>query len=605
MVRRVPWQLLTAALLVVVLIGLATLQYRWLGEVSAAERERMRANLQTRVTAFSAEFDRELTHAYVAFHVDRDRLDADPGGTLADAVARWRASTIAPGLVRDVYLVDVRAGTTATLRRLDVNRRALDADRWPPELEKWREHDVRFGSPAPGAPLMLLLDAVDETLPGLIVGLPDVKRLGTDEHMFVSTRSGLMRAILVQFDADHLRDELITSLVTKHLGSAGTSEYLVTIARRNDPKDVIYTSTSADVRVDERNADVIAGLFDLRLDELTQFDALTAGLHPPGVTNRLAFTIVRRAESAEGKRVLMSGGTNQGRWQVFVRHRSGSLESVVASSRRRNLAISVSVLGLLAVSFLLAVASAQRQRRLARQQIEFVAAVSHELRTPLAVICSAGENLADGLVSDTAQIKRYGKLVEHEGRRLADMMERVLEFAGIASKATRRPVGDVDLTEVVNDAVAAVTHDARDRHINVLVRSDVAPHHVRGDADALRSALQNVVGNAVKYSAPGGIVEVSLANADTTIRVAVTDRGLGIDAEELPHIFKPFFRGRRAIDAQVRGTGVGLSVVRHVVDEHHGDIRVTSRAGEGTTVTIDLPAAGPAAEGARAPVPQS
>jgi signal transduction histidine kinase len=98
-----------------------------------------------------------------------------------------------------------------------------------------------------------------------------------------------------------------------------------------------------------------------------------------------------------------------------------------------------------------------------------------------------------------------------------------------------------------------------------------------GDADALRSAVQNIVGNAVKYSAGGAIVDVAAGVAGAQVEIRVVDRGLGIDTDDLPHIFKPFFRGRRALDAQVRGCGVGLSVVRHVVDAHRGTIQVDSR----------------------------
>jgi len=97
----------------------------------------------------------------------------------------------------------------------------------------------------------------------------------------------------------------------------------------------------------------------------------------------------------------------------------------------------------------------------------------------------------------------------------------------------------------------------------------------------------------VKYSVRGGSVDVSAQLADGAARrvqIRVADRGLGIDAADLPHVFKPFYRGRRAVDAQVRGTGVGLSVVRHVVDAHGGSIAIDSRAGEGTTVVVELPA---------------
>jgi len=279
-----------------------------------------------------------------------------------------------------------------------------------------------------------------------------------------------------------------------------------------------------------------------------------------------------------------------GAWQLRVWHRSGSLEAIVARSRRRNLAIGLGVLGLLGASFVLVIATALRQQRLARQQMEFVAAVSHELRTPLAVICSAGENLSDGVVADAQQVKRYGSLIETEGRRLGDMVERVLQFAGIASGTTVRAHAEVDLARVIADAVHGAAADARERGVAIVVRPGAALPATIGDADALRSAVQNVVGNAVKYSAAGGTVEVASEVAgDGIVKIFVSDEGIGIDAADLPHVFKPFYRGRRALDAQVRGTGIGLSVVRQVVQAHGGDIRIESRAGEGTTVTLVLP----------------
>jgi signal transduction histidine kinase len=300
----------------------------------------------------------------------------------------------------------------------------------------------------------------------------------------------------------------------------------------------------------------------------------------------LSVTIVRRGVGPSGMNVIAANDA-AGAWQLLVRGKAGSLDALVARSRRRNLAISLGILGLLAGSFVLIIASAQRQHRLARQQMEFVASVSHELRTPLAVICSAGENLADGVVADREQVKTYGALVQSEGRRLADMVERVMEFAGIASGA-KRSQGEVDLTRVLTDAIAAVELDARHRGIDLRVRTGAQLPPFVGDAEALRSAFQNVVANAVKYSRPGGAIDVDLAADEFAIRLRVADHGIGIDRDELAKIFKPFFRGRRALDAQVRGTGVGLSVVRHVVDAHGGTIRVESEPGAGTTVTIVL-----------------
>src|SRR5262245_35069012 len=124
--RRWPWPLIAAALLVVLLATLATLQYRWLGEVSQAERERMRAGLRTRASDFSQEFDREVTRTYAAFHLDGEKLESDPAAALADAYARWQSTTSTPGLVRALYLVDGRIDDVGQPRRFDRDRHVLE-----------------------------------------------------------------------------------------------------------------------------------------------------------------------------------------------------------------------------------------------------------------------------------------------------------------------------------------------------------------------------------------------------------------------------------------------------------------------------------------------
>src|SRR5262245_56543817 len=158
---RWPWQLLVAALLVVLLATLATFQYRWLGEVSAAERDRMRATVRTRAADFSREFDTELTRTYVAFHVDGDTLDKDPAATLADAYAQWRSSTTTPALVREIYLVDGRLGESDPPRRFVPDRRALEAAQWPPALAESIAQARHAQPQIPGLPPPLLLaDAI-------------------------------------------------------------------------------------------------------------------------------------------------------------------------------------------------------------------------------------------------------------------------------------------------------------------------------------------------------------------------------------------------------------------------------------------------------------
>jgi signal transduction histidine kinase len=279
---------------------------------------------------------------------------------------------------------------------------------------------------------------------------------------------------------------------------------------------------------------------------------------------------------------------------MLAQARRGSLDAVVAQSRRRNLAVSLGVVGVLGASVILLLVTSAREQRLVRQQLEFVASVSHELRTPLAVIRSAGENLADGVVSG-AQVAEYGDLIQAEGRRLTEMVDRVMDFAGMTGGAAIRSRRRVAAGDAVREAVSSLSYDAAQRQIQVVVEgTDPA---VSGDPAALTTAMRNVVGNAIKYSEPGAEVRVAISSAADTVRIVVSDRGIGIDREDLPHVFEPFYRGRRAVDSQVRGSGVGLSVVRQVVVAHGGRIRVEPREGGGTQVTIDLPLAGERIEG--------
>ncbi len=590
--RRVSWQPLVGVVLLALLATLATLQYRWLGEVSQAERERMRASLRTRASEFAQEFDAELTRTYLAFHVDGDRLDADGAATLSDAYARWQASTTVAGLVQAVYLLEGQSGATGTLRRFDLERHVLEPSDWPPSLTAWRhsaEHmPIIRGVPPP----LFMAEAIDSRIPALLVSVPRLRQIESGQNRaFVTDPAALSSMVIIVLDQERLHRQLLEPLVAKYFDGANGSDYFVTIVRRDDPTQVVFTSDSSTAVRDQPNADVTTGLFDLRMDELNRLTA-SPGPRGGGVTrDRVAITIVRRANGPDSQRVLMAGAGGEGAWEARVRHRSGSLEAIVAQSRRRNVAISLGVLGLLAASFVLVIAAAQRQQRLARQQMDFVAAVSHELRTPLAVICSAGENLADGVVADATQVKRYGSLIETEGRRLGATVERVMNFAGITSAATLvRAQGPIDVAGVLADAVRGLHADARDRGVTIALHPNGTLPSVTGDRDALRSAIENVIGNAVKYSPDGATVDVTAEANGSALRIRIADRGLGIDDADLPHIFKPFYRGRRALDAQVRGTGVGLSVVRHVIDQHQGRIHIDSRPGEGTTVTLELPA---------------
>jgi signal transduction histidine kinase len=274
-----------------------------------------------------------------------------------------------------------------------------------------------------------------------------------------------------------------------------------------------------------------------------------------------------------------------------VRHPSGSVEALVGRFRARNLALSFGILGLLGASGLLVLASSRRASRLARQQMEFVAAVTHELRTPVTAIRSAGQNLSAGIVSDPERVRWYGNMIEMEGSRLSETVARVLAFARIGAgkqEYTRRPLNVADLLE---KTLAGYQLVFAEKGLTVETSVDEALPHLSPDPDALELALRNLLDNAVKYGSDGGWVGVraSAPHDRSEILLTVSDRGRGVGPKDVPHLFEPFFRGEDASTGGVQGSGLGLAVVEHVARGHGGRVTVRTERGRGSDFTIHLP----------------
>jgi signal transduction histidine kinase len=288
-------------------------------------------------------------------------------------------------------------------------------------------------------------------------------------------------------------------------------------------------------------------------------------------------------------------GLGRGRWLLSVRHRAGSLEAVVGQARRRNMAVMAAVLMLMLAAAGALVRFTRRAQRLAELQMEFVAGVSHELRTPLSVIRTAAHNLGGGLISSGKQVQRYGALIEQESERLTGIVEQVLLFSNAKAGRTisAREVVGIDLiVEDALDACARIVQESRctvEKHID----ADLAP--VFGDPTALRHALQNLISNAAKYGSEGEWIGVTATSSnkenDGMVEIRVADRGPGIPKEELSHIFDTFYRGKRAVEDQIHGTGLGLSLVKRIIEAHAGTVTAESELGKGTEFVVRIPAA--------------
>jgi signal transduction histidine kinase len=283
-----------------------------------------------------------------------------------------------------------------------------------------------------------------------------------------------------------------------------------------------------------------------------------------------------------------TGASGPAPWRLVVKHPSGSLERAVNAARTRNLVISTTILGILGLSVGFLVLSTRRAHALARQQLEFVATVSHELRTPLAVIRSAADNLADGVVHDETRIRQYGELVRREGLRLTDLVEQILEFAGLQSGQRTLTPKPVEIGGLLRDVAAAANATAP---AGLQIELSIADHlpAVAGDAAALRRVFQNLVGNAIKYGADARWIGIRAIASSSSVDVSVSDRGIGIAPADQEKIFDPFYRAPGVVAAQIQGAGLGLSLVKRIVEAHAGRIALTSVPGEGSTFTVSLP----------------
>jgi signal transduction histidine kinase len=291
-------------------------------------------------------------------------------------------------------------------------------------------------------------------------------------------------------------------------------------------------------------------------------------------------------------------------WRLVVTHRAGSLEAAVGHLRNRNLAISTAIMLLLVGAVALLALAARRAHRLARQQVDFVAGVTHELNTPIAAMRSAAQNLADGVVSDPAQVRRYGALIEREGSRLSSLVAKALELAGIqAGRARTYHPEPVALPEVVDEVLAGSRFALEEKGVEVERDLPAGLPPVLADRRGVHLAVQNLIDNALKHAAGGRWIGVRAAAASDgrSVTLAVDDRGPGITAADRAHVFEPFYRGRSDGAATVPGGGIGLGLVREIVEAQGGRVAVADGPdGRGASFTVQLPAAASPAEGAPA-----
>lgn len=286
--------------------------------------------------------------------------------------------------------------------------------------------------------------------------------------------------------------------------------------------------------------------------------------------------------------------------RLYEDEASQRVSNVEATSHRSALRL-IGILGFAFVLSSAAVWAIQRSRmlsaiQLARMQMEFVASVSHELRTPLAVLSSAADNITDGVVEGKEELRRYGKVIQNQSRQMKGLVDEILLFASTEDRKDRYSMRPLEVSQIIETLIGSTRELIQGAGFLVESRLDAGLPPVMGDLAAISQCLQNLVGNAVKYSGNSKWIGVRAYAAGSDeggleVRIAVADRGIGIDKSEIDSIFDPFYRSPQVSALQIHGTGLGLALAKRIAETLGGKLTVVSELSVGSTFTLHLPTA--------------
>lgn len=238
----------------------------------------------------------------------------------------------------------------------------------------------------------------------------------------------------------------------------------------------------------------------------------------------------------------------------------------------------------------------QRQQHLIELQSNFVSSVSHELRAPIAAVRMMAETLEEGLIEEPARQRQYFRYIVQECRRLSTMVANVLDFARIEQNRKEYEFVPTDVGRLVEDTTRAMEAYAREKQVGLALQLSWVTEQPDLDGRAIQQAMVNLIDNAIKHSLPGRAVTVGLERVDQELRLWVADQGPGIPPEDHSRIFERFYRRGSELRRETAGVGIGLSIVKHIVDAHGGRVWVESQLGQGSRFVMELPLAAPTVE---------
>ena len=600
------WPLILSAMLVL-LVVLAVLQYRWTNEATAASEMRIGAELESLMMKWHGDLYGEFSAICTAMQVGPDSGARDTWSDYLERYVEWNSAAPHealpnvyrnPDLVQNVYIWDTNLDGKPQLFRLNAMTKKIEASEIPANLEtlllRLRGHSASLttslrvwqlpagreaiSSDQPSAVTSVSGWQFDENVPAIVH--PIFQRDGRS----LTSRSPVDWMVIV-VDLKTLRDRILPELARRYFFGLDGLDYKVAVISKGANPEVIYSSDPGFGNHDVDDADASLNIFGFPEDK---------------ARDRLYES--RSARSLQSKEWHNFHGTVwfpviqyeslPAPWILAIQNRSSPLQSVIQRVRAKNLTVSALVLLLLGVTMAMLTLAGIRAHKFNKLQMDFVASVSHELRTPLTVIFSAGENIKDGVIQDHGALADYGSIVMGQSRQLMEYVDRILLFASIRSGKDRYSIRPLEIAEVLvsvrRNMEALIIEESR------VIEENIQPGLpcVLGDLRAVCSCLENLITNAIKYSGSDRRIRISAGLEATEngkrVAISVQDRGMGIRTSELKQIFEPFYRGQDAILAQIHGTGLGLSVCKHLAEAMGGSLTAESEVGVGSTFTLYL-----------------
>jgi signal transduction histidine kinase len=320
----------------------------------------------------------------------------------------------------------------------------------------------------------------------------------------------------------------------------------------------------------------------VRDDLIARSIAETAPSHISDATASLAMSVTI---SDDNQRVLYSNGAAQNGYLLesnFDRPFSSFLQSAGATFL---------VLAFLLCGIALTIRATDREARLAQAKSNFVANVSHELKTPLSLLSLFSEILELGRVKNEEKKIEYYRIIRHESLRLNKMIDNILDFSKIEAGRKKYDFADGDMAEVIENVLSSYRYQITNSGFDVQTNIQPGLPPVLIDRDAMAQVVSNLLDNAIKYSGEVKQLSVTAETVRSNLSIEIADHGIGIPRAEQAKVFEKFYRVGNGLVHDVKGSGLGLSLVKHIIEAHQGSISVESDVGKGSRFTILLPLA--------------